>query len=98
MILSRTDFAVYFNTIQPGLGDDDSPLWIPEEGLVMNQSHWFCSIRPIVDTIDKAEFHQWNREHLQGKVRCYSSNSDDKIEWWGFNDYNDILIWMLKWS
>lgn len=95
MILSRQEFAHTFNALKEGLGNDDSPLWIPEEN--NNPSQWFVCVNPIGVHRFKQDYYQWCNSTLKGQVLCYSSDRDDKKEWWGFTDMDDIVVWSLKW-
>lgn len=96
VIKDRNQFAEYFNNIKSGLGNDDSPLWIPDEGKE-NISNWFVCVRPIKAHKFKYDYYNWCNLTLQGNVRCYSSDENEE-EWWGFTNYDDIFIWILKWS
>lgn len=96
MILDRQEFAQTFNTIQQGLGDSDSPLWIPEEESG-SPSQWFVCVNPIGVHRFKFDYYAWCNKTLKGRVRCYSSDSDNKKEWWGFTNKEDIVLWTLKW-
>ena len=95
MILSREEFVHTFNALQEGLGNDNSPLWIPEEN--EGQSSWFVCVKPIGAHRFKWEYWNWCNTTLRGQVRCYSSDPDDKKEWWGFTNKDDIVVWTLKW-
>ena len=98
MIINREEFARHFNTLKDGLGGPDSALWIPEEDShPADLSNWFVCVEPIGVSRFKWAYWEWCNETLQGKVRCYSSNTDDQQEWWGFTDKDDIVVWMLKW-
>jgi hypothetical protein len=95
MILSRPEFADYFNSLKLGLGNPDSPLWEPEDQI---DSQWFVCVKPLDVTRYKWSYWDWCNAHLNGRVRCYSSDSDNGKEWWGFTDKQDIVLWTLKWT
>ena len=95
MILSREEFAHTFDALKEGLGNDDSPLWIPDNNEL--PSKWFVCVKPLKVHTYKSQYYQWCNSTLQGIVRCYSSSSEDQKEWWGFTNKEDIPIWMLKW-
>lgn len=97
-MLTRTEFAQHFDELQYGLGQPDSPLWCPEES-DNKPSKWFVCVRPLTVTVSgfKQDYWSWCNKTLQGQVKCYSSDSDNHQEWWGFTDQKDISVWMLKW-
>ena len=94
MILSREEFADHFKSLDKRLAGPDSPLWIPDE---LNPSQWFVCIKPIGVHRFKFEYYDWCNKTLNGRVRCYSSDSDNDKEWWGFTNKQDIVLWTLKW-
>ena len=96
MLLDRTEFAQHFNKTQDGLGDKCSPLWLPEED--GSPSKWFVCVKPLKSHSFKQRYWNWCNTTLSGKVRCYSSYSDNQKEWWGFTDKQDIVLWTLKWT
>ena len=96
MILSREEFAHFFNALREGLGDAKSPLWIPEDK--NTKCSWFVCVPPLKVHTYKSEYYDWCRATLQGEVRCFSSDSEDKKEWWGFTNKEDIVLWTLKWT
>lgn len=96
MILNRQEFADSFNSLKEGLGDSNSPLWVPEED-TKEPSNWFVCVEPIEVSRFKRAYWDWCNSTLTGKVRCYSSDTDNKKEWWGFTNQEDIVIWTLKW-
>lgn len=101
MILNRQEFAEHFNRTHSGLGDKNSPLWEPEERLSRNNAVAFICVTPIrvLNPLrNKTLFWEWCRDHLQGKVFCYSCDTINGEEWWGFTDESDIVLWVLKWT
>ena len=96
MILDRTEFAYHFNALKDALGNDGSPLWIPEENSEEPYT-WFVCVKPNGVSRFKWSYWEWCNSTLIGKVRCYSSDTDNQQEWWGFTNKEDITIWMLKW-
>lgn len=100
-VYNRQEFATVFEEMKPGLGAPDSPLWLPEHSLKPDTCEYFICVgpvRPVWDDDDAGLFWDWNEENLQGHVRCFSSNSRDREEWWGFTDESDIMLWILKWA
>ena len=95
MILTRAQFVDYFNNLGAGLGNDDSPLWIPEES--GDRCEMFVCVKPIGVSRFKWAYYNWCNTTLKGKVFCYSSDPDNQKEWWGFTNRDDIVLWMLKW-
>jgi len=104
-MLTRKQFAKMYNKLRPGLGDEESVLWSPEEDSP-RKSKWFVCIEPLQTTFgssapqhpNKEVFWAWVNANCTGKVRCYSSDYDNKQEWWGFENKSDIAWWSLKWS
>ena len=98
-ISNRGQFRRYWNNIKPGLGDADSPLWALERE-DYRPSRWFVSVRPVdTDTIPKhRRFWLWCNQHCRGQVICYSHDTDNDQQWWGFTHRADIFLWVLKWS
>ena len=95
-MLSRQEFSDHFNSLKNGLGDEDSPLWIPEQ--TCGPSQWFVCVKPLKVHTYKNDYYKWCNTTLKGRVRCYSSDSENKQEWWGFSDKQDIVLWTLKWT
>lgn len=94
-MLTREEFAEYFNSLKEGLGNADSPLWCAEDSV---PCEWFVCSRPLKVSSFKAEYWKWCTDNLIGYVRCYSSDSENQQEWWGFSDKQDIVLWTLKWT
>jgi hypothetical protein len=99
-MLTRQQFADYFNSVKPDLGNDDSPLWIPEsDDIIKCQCQWFVNVKPLrLHHAYKYSYWVWLRNNLKGEVRCYSSDYDNQEEWWGFTHKEDIVWWILRWS
>lgn len=97
MILSRAEFAHYFNALKEGLGNEGSPLWVPDYDGDGSPGLWFVCVKPIGAHRFKLQYYDWCNKTLKGKVRCYSSDTADKKEWWGFTNKEDIVVWSLKW-
>ena len=106
-ILTRNEFKQWVIDHIPNgssLAEDNSPLWNPQTK--NGTCEWFVNVRPIDFHLRfrpdgrgdaKGKYWAWCNQVLKGELRCFLSNSDDKIEWWGFTDRNDIPIWLLKW-
>ncbi len=98
MIYNRQQFADMWNEEKHGLGELDSPLWIPEETFSPVKCEWFVCVEPLLAVrTSKNLFWDWCNKNLKGQCRCFSSNPDSQEEWWGFTDNKDIPLWMLKW-
>ena len=94
-MLTRLEFAQYFNSLRQGLGDPDSPLWDIEE----EPCNYFIAVKPVNfwdEEGTKPEYWDWCNKYCKGKLVCYSSS--DEEEWWGFTDQQDILLWTLRWA
>ena len=95
-MLTRSEFIDYFKNLDSRINGNDPgcPLWIPEDEI---PSQWFVCVKPIGVHKFKFSYYDWCNKTLVGRVRCYSSSSEDLQEWWGFTRQEDIPIWMLKW-
>lgn len=91
---NRKEFKHLFNTYRQGFGDDNSPLWEPERYNKHRPSKWFICVRPIIDS----QFWLWANKNCRGQLLCYSSDSDNQEQWWGFTHKADIVLFMLRWS
>lgn len=100
VMLNRKQFSKKFNQIRPGLGDRNSPLWSIEKTNNRKPSKWFLSVPPLqllpYDTKD--QFWHWVNSTCEGQVLCYSSDSDNQEEWWGFTRHKDAVTFFLKFS
>lgn len=101
-ILSRKEFAEYFNNLDlhRKFGGADSPLW--EAECDIPKCKWFVKVKPL-DISGKRhgyknKYWDWCDKNLKGKTRCFSSDTLSSEEWWGFTDKNDIVFWVLRWS
>lgn len=100
-MINRAQFVEYFEQIKPGLGAYHSPLWIPEQSRDSSQTvhcEWFVCVPPVEVHSFKEDYWSWCNENLAGAVRCFSSDSDNLREWWGFTDQADMVLWTLRWS
>jgi hypothetical protein len=97
-MINRKQFRQLFNNKRNGLGDWDSPLWLPEQYNNHEPSRWFVNIRPLNHQNFKTEFWAWANETCRGQVLCYSSSNEKQEEWWGFTHRDDIVLFLLKWS
>lgn len=107
MIYTRQQFADMWDEEKPGLGNADSPLWVPEDnwssmgGTGPVHCEWFVCIKPMrlgQERDRKIKFWDWCNHNLAGQCRCFSSNTQGNEEWWGFTERDDITLWMLKWA
>lgn len=95
-MLNRKQFREHWNKVRPGLGDEDSGLWLPEQHHG-KKSRWFVSVRPIpAQDEDLYDFWQWCYKNCRGSIMCYSASVTE--EWWGFSHRADVAWWMLKWA
>ena len=90
-VIDREAFRAHFDWLHAGMGDDDSPLWIPEQDRA--PSKWFMFVPQ--GGWDSDDFWPWCRQHCQGHVLCYSASEDGA--WWGFECQEDMVLWSLKW-
>lgn len=110
-ILTRREFRNLFNSYKQGLGNHNSPLWVPEQSGVSTRkerikSKWFICVKPIAPPIlgtncrdsIRETYSQWCQRNCKGRVLCYSSDTDNGEEWYGFTCKDDILLWVLKWA
>jgi hypothetical protein len=97
-MINRKQFRQLFNSYKPGLGEFDSPLWYSEQQGDCKPSRWFVNIRPLNHQNFKTEFWAWANKTCQGQLLCYSSNTENQEEWWGFTHRADVVLFLLKWS
>ena len=98
MILTRSQFKDYFDSIDPRVTVPGGPLWIPESfDNKKIRCGWFVQVRPV-ELGDRVEYWSWCRSALDGELRCFSCNNEDQEEWWGFTHQRDIPYWLLKWA
>lgn len=97
-MITRKQFRELWNQYQEGMGDHNSPLWFPESN--RDYSRWFVKVRPIdlSSNHKKNNYFLWCDQFCKGQVLCYSSDTDNEEEWWGFTHKRDIVMWILKWS
>lgn len=83
----------------PGMVDDDSPVWCPEHDMT-DKCEWFVCVPCLSLSRNniKDDYWLWCTNNLNGYVRCFMSDSDNNKEWWGFTDGSDITVWLLKWA
>ena len=91
MGMNRMQFRQHWENILPGLGEESSELWVPEQS-TGKKSRYFVKVRPIICE----NFWKWCIENCRGQILCYSSN--DREEWWGFSHKADIMWFVLRWS
>ena len=93
-LLNRKQFREMWEDRDSGLGEEHSPLWIPEQS--QRKSRHFVCIRPLKKGRD--EFWLWTVQNCRGQVLCYSSSDEDQEEWYGFTHKPDIVYFLLRWS
>ena len=100
-MLTRAEFVDYWNkTWSDQLPiDDASPIWNAENypGDEMRCEYFVC-VKPVIFWSSKDAYWEWCTANTIGGLACFSSNSDDQEEWWGFTNKDDIFLWMLRWS
>ena len=69
LIVSRIEFANIFNENDLELGNEDSPLWKAEHGMLL-RCQWFIKVSPI-------DFSCRDAYNLKGITRCFSSGSEE---------------------
>lgn len=105
--LNRDEFIVAMNKIirneKNDCADADHVIWEAEKFSKDHRVHcnWFVCVKPL-DTQYKQEaweesYWPWIGRTLKGEIVCYSSDPNEKEEWWGFTEQNDITLWALKW-
>lgn len=102
-IYTRHEFGRWLNLRDRRLGGRNCVAWSCEPK--NHPSQWFVCVAPVCDrtkgknyTGTPADYWTWCREKLQGRVLGYYSDRDNGIEWWGFTNQDDILLWTLKWA
>lgn len=98
-MLTRVEFIEYFKKLDYRIDGNDPlcPLWVPEEEDYIT-CHWFVRVLPLGIKTIKSDYYRWCDQTLQGKVRCFSSDSEGQEEWWGFTHKEDVPVWILKWT
>lgn len=94
-MINRRQFQQVFNNKKSGLGDFDSPLWIPEQRSNRRPSRWFIKVGPVNAGTD---FWLWANKNCRGQILCYSSDPDNREEWWGFTHRDDVVWFLLRWA
>ena len=99
MILDRQQFADHMESSMPGMGDRQSPLWIPDQHFA-TRFEWFLRFEMTPRQTD--EFWTFAHNCLSGKIGCFSSgmstHTSEFWEWWGFTHKDDIPVFVLRWS
>ena len=100
MMLNRKQFRQHWTAINPELAVEDGPLWMMETYADHRPSRWFVQIRQRQwkSFEDKNQYWAWCHQHCAGQVMCYTVDSDQNQEWWGFTHQADIVLWLLKWA
>jgi hypothetical protein len=102
-VLTRRQFRQHWESVMPGLGEDDSVLWALEEHN-NKKCRWFVCVRPLATDLEwldgdwKHDYWLWCNRNCAGQTLCYSSDHENQEEWWGFSHHADIVLWMLKWA
>jgi len=100
MILTRQQFADHFDALVKNLHctNPNSLLWIPEEGQIENKATHFVATKNIEINPHKDRFYLWCQTTLTGRVRCYSSDTKNNLDWWGFTCQDDIPTFLIMWG
>jgi len=107
--LNRDEFIVAMNKIirneKNDCADPNHVLWYAEKFSKDYRIYckWFVCVTPIDTTYHKDNWPQtsywpWVGATLKGDIACFSSDTNEKEEWWGFTDQADMTMWMLKWA
>jgi hypothetical protein len=104
--MNREEFKTYVLEQVPhyaecGLLDDGEPFWIPEfaenrKCKVFVETKDFSWWALVNDSRD--EFYKWNKKHLSKKPLCFVSDSEHHREWWGFENEQDAVLFVMRWS
>ena len=70
-------------------------VWGPPMWHILHTISFNYPVEPTKE--HKINYYNWCDKTLKGRVRCYSSDSDNDREWWGFTEQEDIVLWTLKW-
>lgn len=105
-MITRNQFIARFNEIMrhhgAGCENDDHVLWEAEKISSSRVTcNWFVCVEPLdfhLMEISKSDYWTWVANTLEGEVVCFSSDSINKEEWWGFTKKKDVTVWLLKWS
>ena len=105
-MLTRNQFIDRFNTIMhkhgAGCECDEHVLWEAEKASKPRANcKWFVCVKPLGLTSannSKSDYWFWVTNTLIGNVVCFSSDSYNKEEWWGFTKKKDATLWLLKWG
>jgi hypothetical protein len=101
LVVNREQFTAIFDKIFEREGGVKvvPMLWTPEEIYDVECTHFAC-VPPVKLSLknNRNAYWKWCEKTLKGKVLCFSSNDEDKEEWWGFTEKEDIMIWMLRWN
>ncbi len=106
--MNRTEFKHHVLRTYADIGDsvinDEEPFWVPEY-----REGWKASCFIVTKCIPlypysktkqpaKSEFWGWCRNNLSKVPMCFMSDTDNDIEWWGLNNEEDCILFMLRWS
>jgi hypothetical protein len=98
MIKNRIEFAdhvdKYLREHGPHCIREDHPLWYIEKSVNVKCNYF---VKAVVTTLDSEEYLEWVRVNLTGVMLCYVSDKYEKEEWWGFENEQDAIIWVLRW-
>lgn len=99
-VYSRFEFGKWLNLRDKRLGGRNCVCWTCEPK--RHPSLWFVNVRPVTEgkgyTGLPKDYWPWCKTNLRGRVLGYYSDRDNQIEWWGFTNKDDILLWTLKWA
>lgn len=100
MVLNREEFvaamARRFGPIYDPM-NDAHVMWAGEKH-TMVRCEFFVNIHPIRISALGGAYWDWVDENVVGMVSCYSSDSVNNEEWWGFTDADSIAVWLLRWA
>jgi hypothetical protein len=103
--MNREEFKAYVLEQVPhyaecGLLDDGEPFWIPEFA-----ENRMCKVFAETKLLigfkwlgERETFNKWNKKHLSKVPMCFVCDSENNREWWGFENEQDAVLFVMRWS
>lgn len=98
MILDRQQFRSRNEILAQQITESGAPVWIPDNH-PNQQCQWFVGM-PCTDP-DSGNWsimRSWIQDNMRGCVFNLGRSPGAQQEWWGFTVYDDISIFLLRWS
>jgi hypothetical protein len=103
--MNREEFKAYVLEQVPkyaecGLLDDGEPFWIPEFA-ENRKCKVFVEIEQLMGSKwlgERDPFYEWNKKHLSKTPLCFVSDGEKNREWWGFENEQDAVLFVMRWS